>query len=124
MTQEPDAPSDQGIDDITIARERVNEYLRQREERMRAFGSGLPDYKDPEVKLVIVAEQEYDFGWVFDYNTQKYVESGDILESLVGNVPLFVDRSDGHIYTTSGSGYSRQEHIVEFRTGVRRHRVD
>jgi hypothetical protein len=123
MTGEADSPSGQGIIDITIARESVNEYFRQEAERMRSFGAGLPDYKDPEVNLLIVAEREYDFGWVFDFNTRKYVESGDILESLLGNGPLIVDRNDGHIYTIPGSGSSREEYIAEFRAGSRR-RVD
>jgi len=123
MTGESDSPSGQEID-ISIARERVNEYLRQEAERMRSFGSGLPTYKDSEVNLVIVAETEYDFGWVFDFNTRNYVESGDILETLVGNGPLIVDRSDGHIYTVPGCGPSRDEYIAEFGSGSSRRTAD
>lgn len=125
MRQKRGSPSEQGIIDITSARKLVNEYLRKAEDEMRFFGSGLPDYKEPDVNLVIVAEQEFDFGWMFNYNTKKYVESGDMFQCLLGNVPLFVDRMDGHLYLAGiGSGCPMEEHIKTFRRGDLRQRVD
>jgi hypothetical protein len=99
----------------------VQEYLRKKEEGRGLFGSGLPDYRPPgpESSLVISYECEYDFGWVFRFNTREYVETGNELASLVGNLPLFVDRLDGHIYTDD----STESYIEGYRSD-RRWRVD
>jgi Immunity protein 35 len=128
MSTEPDAPSNQRVIDIQTARTRVNEYLRKEEERARFFGSGLPDYRPDKAvcSLVIVDEREYDFGWTFCFNTKEYVETGNILHSLVGNEPLFVDRRDGHVYTSWVIGDDDrflENYIEGYRSG-RRSRVD
>lgn len=39
--------------------------------------------------------EEFDVGWVFYYQSARYIETGDFRESVVGNAPLFVSRSDG-----------------------------
>ena len=57
--------------------------------------------------MVIVDEFEYDFGWAFRFDTKKYVESGNALDSLLDNDPLFVDRRDGHVYRSWGFGIDR-----------------
>jgi hypothetical protein len=128
MTTEANDLSQAGVADIKAARRRVNEYLQQQAERSRFVGCGLPDWEDrpDDHTLVIVAEQEYDFGWVFKWNSKKYVETGDVLEAILDNEPLIVDRSDGHIYTTweIGRDHSWEDYLEGYRSGVRRHRED
>jgi hypothetical protein len=105
--------------DLAKARERVTGYLRQSEIRMNSFGSALPDYQDPKHQLVVVREQEYDFGWVFSYDTRKFVDSGNLLDSLVGNLPLIVDRGDGQIYEAAVTPNNFDRYIEEYRKGKR-----
>src|ERR1035437_7040995 len=69
--------------------------------------------------LVIVKESDYDFGWVFCYNTEPYVATGDTSHSLAGNAPIIVDRADGQLYVT-GTAYPLDHFIAEYRSGVRR----
>lgn len=77
--------------DLITARELVRDYLRGSGERMDSFGSALPGHQNhPRHKLVIVKELEYDFGWVFFWNTKRFMESGDHRHGLVGNAPLIV----------------------------------
>jgi hypothetical protein len=45
------------------------------------------------------ATREEDFGWVFFYETQKYLDDGDPDGRLVGNAPIVVDR-DGNVHET------------------------
>src|SRR5258708_1111269 len=105
--------------DLTKARERVTEYLRLIETRMNSFGSALPGYRDrPKPHLVLVNEQEYDFGWLFCYSTKEYVDSGDTEHALGGNAPLIVDRADGQIYVT-GTAYPLEHYVEEYRKGTR-----
>ncbi len=56
----------------------------------------------PEDEVVINQEQtrEYDFGWVFMYNSRRYLEQGERKRAMVGNVPFIVDRRDGSIHLT------------------------
>lgn len=98
------------------------DYLLPMEKRMNARGSALPGYVDPQHRLVIVKEYEHDFGWVFCYNTQRYVDTGDINNALGGNAPLIVDREDGQLYVT-GTAYPLDHFIAEYRRGVRRRAV-
>lgn len=43
---------------------------------------------------------ERSFCWVFFYNTQKYVETGEMKYMLGGNAPLIVDRMNGDVHET------------------------
>jgi len=42
--------------------------------------------------IVDVAIREVDGGWYFPYQTVRFVESGDIEYSVVGNWPIFVSK--------------------------------
>jgi hypothetical protein len=101
---------------LEIATNIVRVYLSEYETRMNKFGYALPHYKNPNHEIVICKEVEYDFGWVFDYNTRVFLETGNISSSLLGNGPLIVDRFNGQIYTT-GSAHSTEFYIAEFRKG-------
>lgn len=105
--------------DLSTARERVKDYLLRMEKRMNVFGSALPGYKDPHHRLVIVKESDYDFGWIFCYNTEQYVATGETSYALAGNAPIIVDRADGQLYVT-GTAYPLDHFIAEYRRGVRR----
>ncbi len=54
--------------------------------------------------LEITGFKEYDFGWVFYWDSSDYVRTKDINHALGGNVPVLVDRSDGGMYLASGFG--------------------
>ena len=84
--------------DLPTARECVAKHLHQMEIRMNAFGSALPGHGDrPKHHLVIVSQREYDFGWVFCYNTKENMDSRITSQALAGNAPLILDRGDGKI---------------------------
>jgi len=40
--------------------------------------------------------QEFDVGWVFYYQSARFLETGEFGFSLVGNAPFFVSRLDGY----------------------------
>jgi hypothetical protein len=105
--------------DLSTARERVKDYLLRMERQVNAFGSALPGYKDPHHRLVILKESDYDFGWVFWYNTEQYVATGDTSYALAGDAPIIVDRADEQLYVT-GTAYPLDHFIAEYRRGVRR----
>ncbi|OYQ40710.1 hypothetical protein CHU94_06070 [Rhodoferax sp. TH121] len=47
------------------------------------------------LQLLSDKTEEFDVGWVFYYQSASFIEKGDFRESVVGNAPLFVSRSDG-----------------------------
>lgn len=80
----------------------IEKYLLAEEEEINSFGSALPGYVNPNVKLQILHDhtKEYDFGWVFFYNSVKYIEPGDYRESLLGNAPLIINKESKEIIVT------------------------
>jgi hypothetical protein len=80
----------------------VEAYLRESEARINDFGSALPGYVNPNIKLQLLSEQteEYDFGWVFHYDSADHIQTGEFRDALAGNAPLIVDRNSGQIVET------------------------
>lgn len=67
-------------------------------------------------KLQLVESEtiEESFGWVFFYNSQKYLETGELTFMLAGNSPFIVDKERGEIHYT-GTEYPIEHYIKEFR---------
>ena|ERR1700719_3367023 len=56
---------------------------------------------------------EKEYGWVFFYSTQKYVETRDVRYALAGNGPVIVERADGAVHMF-GSAKPPEEIIREY----------
>jgi len=67
-----------------------------------------------ELQLLSGKTEEFDVGWVFYYQSASYIKTGDFKDSVAGNAPLFVSRSDGHPFFVS---YHRPlaESVAAFR---------
>ena len=74
-----------------------------------------------DIKLVILDNEtiEKKWGWVFFYNTEDYVKSGDFLDTLVGNAPYIVNRSTGELIET-GTAYDIEEYIKDYESELSR----
>ena len=53
-----------------------------------------------ELMLMEAQTLEWDFGWVFFYNSKAYMLTGDPLHLIAGNAPFIVDKRDGSIHET------------------------
>ena len=67
-----------------------------------------------EVELIEEATEEYDFGWVFYYQSKAYLDTGDNNEFLCGNAPCIVDRERGEIIET-GTAFPIEDYIKAYR---------
>lgn len=76
---------------------------------------GLPA-ADEECSLVLIDEATIyeDFGWLFFYQSEKYMETRDISDMLIGHGPLIISKFDGGIHQT-GSAHSVEYYIEEYR---------
>ena len=91
--------------DIIEASELVNQYLQVEQKKMNEFGSALPDYVYPNIKLVIDDRhtETHGFGWVFYFNSEKFIETEDLEHALAGNAPIIVDKSNSKLVHTGTS---------------------
>lgn len=83
----------------------MEKHLKESEIEMNRFGSANPGYENPNIELVILHEQtrEYDFGWVFFYDSKQHMETQDVKYALAGNAPMIVDRNSGELVVTGTS---------------------
>jgi len=72
---------------MSLTLEHALEIATQQLSAMSAQGVAL--------SLLSGATKEFEEGWVFYYQSARYLESGDPGEALAGNAPLFVARTDG-----------------------------
>ncbi len=55
--------------------------------------------RPPGQRVVVVEEDtvEDGVGWIFFTQSEKYLKTGKFRDRLIGNSPIFVDRTDGSI---------------------------
>jgi hypothetical protein len=75
------------------------------DEKSRGKDDGLQILEDK------VVEKKY--GWIFRFNSKKFLETGNILYSLGGNGPIVVERESGKIHEL-GSAMAFDETVKEF----------
>jgi len=56
---------------------------------------------------------EHAFGWVFFYNSRKFLETGDLQFALGGNAPLLVNRESGEVVPL-GTARPTEHYIAEY----------
>jgi Immunity protein 35 len=61
---------------------------------------------------------ERSWGWVFFYNSRRFVETRDPLQALGGNAPYIVDRTTGEVRVT-GTARPTEEYIAEYEASLR-----
>lgn len=70
---------------------------------------------DNEDKLVVIEDSiiEKPYGWVFIYNSKKFIDTGNIFLSLSGNGPVIVEKDTGQIHQL-GSSLSIENAIKDY----------
>jgi len=66
-------------------------------------------------RLVIMRDRtlEKPYGWVFFYNSRRYLETGDFRHMAGGNAPLLVSRSSGNIVVL-GTALPLEEYLEPY----------
>ena len=88
--------------DINKARELVNQYLQIEEQKINEFAKASPNSVNSNIKLVIDDRytETHEFGWVFYFNSKKFIFTGDWEHALAGNSPIIVDKSNPQLIHT------------------------
>jgi hypothetical protein len=55
--------------------------------------------KSSNVKLALLESEStaFEYGWVFFYQSEQYVKTGDTNNLVGGNAPIIVDKHDGSV---------------------------
>jgi hypothetical protein len=72
-----------------------------KDEARQIASSYLKGIERADCKLVLLDTStiEKSFGWVFFYQSKRYLETGEIKDALAGNAPIVVEKPDGRIHT-------------------------
>lgn len=74
----------------------------------------LPSVKDCGLTILDGETIEDDFGWLFFWQSRRYLETGNFSDILAGNAPLLVSRKDGTLHET-GTAHPAEHYIENFR---------
>lgn len=88
------------------------------EEIVKIYLSRMETSDSGPLILLNDATLEFDFGWVFFYNSKDYVETGNYSSMLAGNAPLIVDRTTSTIHVT-GTANSIDYYIDQYRKEIK-----
>ena len=68
-------------------------------EALELVSKRLSNMSSPSDPFVVVEKStiEKPFGWVFFYNSKKFIETGEFCYRLAGNGPVIVNKEDGSV---------------------------
>jgi hypothetical protein len=82
-----------------------------------------PQYRHPSTPtdLVVIDEHtlEKGWGWVFFYNSERYLRTRELRYALVGNAPYIVNRHTGEVRVT-GTAHPIDYYIAEYEAELAR----
>ena len=87
------------------AQQRAQSYVRSKESK-----AGF------ELVLLDGLTIERAFGWVFFYDSKRHVETGDDRDSILGNAPIVITRTDGQVHVT-GTAFPIEYYLKKFESG-------
>ena len=80
-----------------------------------------PDPSWPDKPVIVVLKDQTifrDWGWVFFYSTQLYLDTGVISDALVGNAPYIFNRNTGEILPT-GTAQSIDYYVKQYEKNLK-----
>lgn len=67
-----------------------------------------------ELQLLKEFTEEEEFGWIFFYDSKKYIETEDPAFAVGGNAPFIIDAKTGALEVT-GTAYSTEYYIELYK---------
>lgn len=69
----------------------------------------------PPVELELLLDDiiEFEYGWVFFYQSKEYLRTGDIFDALGGNAPIIINKYDGSLHIT-GTAHPVEKYISDY----------
>lgn len=73
----------------------------------------LSKFSNIELAIMQEATVEFEYGWMFFYQSAEYVRTGDENELVGGNAPLIVDKYTSIVHTT-GTRHGEEFYIKKY----------
>lgn len=70
-----------------------------------------------EVQIVDEATISKPYGWIFFYQSKRFLETENISDILVGNAPIFIDRFDGEL-RICGTSHPIEQYLTEYEKTI------
>ena len=87
-----------------------------KEEARKLVCDDLYGSTDPSKSEIVIIDEdtiEKEWGWVFFYQSRKFLETDDISDMIFGNAPYIVSNKDGS-FQRSGTAESVEEYIRDY----------
>lgn len=81
--------------------------------RLRAMEYLLRQHPDGDVAIVDAETMEKAYGWVFFYNSKRFLKTNNVSHAFAGNGPLVVKKADGSIHQL-GSAFDVEKTLQRF----------
>jgi hypothetical protein len=87
-----------------------------REQALAIAESHISQLAGSEGSLAVLQTEtaEHSFGWVFFYQSRRYLETHNPDDALAGNAPLIVDRLTGQV-TETGTAYPLEYYLLQYK---------
>jgi len=66
-----------------------------------------------EIPLEITGCDEYNFGWLFFYESTQYMKTLNVSYALAGNAPFIVQKDNGKIFVL-GTAHSVEKYLKDY----------
>lgn len=90
--------------------------------QLKFIQSNSLDLEGDELVIIDEATIEKDFGWVFFYQSKKFLKTKNFSDQLLGNAPYIVNRFDGSFEIT-GTANEIECYISEYQRNLKRRDV-
>jgi len=93
--------------------------IAEKEAREMVMGEILRNWTIENDEPVILDELtiEKDFGWIFFYNSRKFIETEEFSYTILGNAPIIINKFDGSLHYT-GTAYEVEHYITEYESNL------
>lgn len=81
---------------LAIAKEHINKIC------VELNSEGEYDHEDVELALLEEFTEEKSYGWIFYYQSARYVETGRIIDGILGTPPFIVEKEAGVVRYPTG----------------------
>ncbi|MFN3253813.1 YrhB domain-containing protein [Roseibium album] len=109
---------------VLISRDEARAIAQKRIDTWNASNADFVARLDVDLPVFVLFEAplaEGDFGWVFGYQSEAFLKSGDPMESLAGNAPFLIARQTGKLLEL-GTAHSVETYVGNFKNFGHPHR--
>lgn len=92
----------------------MKDYVAEQQSLIESMDSEI--LRDGNFLVIVDDITERSYGWVFYYQPKKFIETGEIQYSILGNSPILILKEDGSMYDL-GTHRSIESALQDYESG-------